>query len=130
MFDLDSSLHQQLSQYSDHRQTLVFPEPEDPRVIEAASRLVNYARIILVGDLKEVTALMDYGACKLACSRDRFFSRAVVVDPADEDLVRAELSARSGTIGPGSPTKRRSGQWDSGWSTDDRACCPRPRKER
>lgn len=101
MFDLDTSLHQQLSQYSGHRQTLVFPEPEDPRVIEAASRLVNYANLILVGDVKEVTALMDYGACKLACSRDRFFSRVLVVDPAAEDLIRAELSAELVSLSEG-----------------------------
>lgn len=92
MFDLDASLHSQLSQFTALKQTLVFPEPEDPRVIEAASRLVNFANLILVGDPKEVTALLDYGACRLACSRDRFFSRVRVVDPKAEEQIRRELA--------------------------------------
>ena len=91
MFDLDVSLDRQLTEGVTARQTIVFPEPEDPRVLTAASQVLKFANIILVGKIKEIKALLDYKAVSLDCSRDRFFSQVRVVDP-DEDSLRPVLA--------------------------------------
>ena len=90
MIDLDKLLDDQLNRMlcapDAVKPVIVFPEANDPRIISAASELVNQARVVLIGDMEEVRALCDYKSAALACPRDRFFSRIQVVDPAQSPL--------------------------------------------
>ena len=92
MFDIEGVLRKQLRDAMTSRQTLIFPEGEDPRIVAAASRLVKFANVILVGSKQRAAELVDSSEVDLECSRRRFFAMVRFVDPATDDL--AELLAR------------------------------------
>ncbi|MFH2010535.1 MAG: butyrate kinase [bacterium] len=93
MFDLEGILRKQLRDAMTSKQTLIFPEGEDPRVVGAASKLIKFANIILVGDRSRVEELVDRGKAALECSRRRFFTFVRFVDPATEPIT-AELACQ------------------------------------
>ena len=90
MIDLDALLDEQLngllSRPGAVKPVIVFPEANDPRVISAASALVNQARVVLLGQIEEIRALCDYKSAELLCPRDKFFNKVLVVNPAESDL--------------------------------------------
>ena len=45
MFDLEGILRKQLRDVMTSKQTLIFAEGEDPRIISAASKLIKFANI-------------------------------------------------------------------------------------
>ncbi len=96
MFDLDRSIDEQLGKLlqvpGSVKPIIVFPEATDPRIIAAASGLLHYARVVLLGSLEEIRALCDYKTVDLSCSRDRFFSKVIIIDPHESSLID-ELAA-------------------------------------
>ncbi len=90
MIDLDALMDQQLngllSTPGSVKPVIVFPEANDPRIIAAASGLVNQARVVLIGDIVEIRALCDYKSAELLCPRDKFFNKVQVVNPGTSDL--------------------------------------------
>ena len=90
MIDLDKLLDEQLngmlSAPGAVKPVIVFPEANDPRIISAASGLINQARVTLIGEAAEIRSLCDYKSAELACPRDRFFSQVQIVNPAQSDL--------------------------------------------
>lgn len=96
MFDLDISVDEQLGKLLSEpkvaKPVIVFPEASDPRIISAASGLLNVARIVLLGDREEVRALCDYKTVKFLCTRERFFNNVVIIKPQESPLVD-ELAA-------------------------------------
>ncbi|BHH83714.1 butyrate kinase [Desulforhopalus sp. 52FAK] len=96
MFDLDKSVDKQLGEMLSEskvaKPVIVFPEASDPRIIAAASGLLGVARIVLLGDREEIRALCDYKTVEFLCSRERFFSNVVIIEPKESPLV-PELAA-------------------------------------
>lgn len=59
MYDIEGSLEQQILRISKIRPTIVFVEPKDPRVIEAACQLTRFIRPVLLAkesEIREVAA--------------------------------------------------------------------------
>lgn len=96
MFDLDRSIDEQLGKLihapKSVKPIIVFPEATDPRIIAAASGLLNCARVVLLGSSEEIRALCDYKTVDLCCSRDRFFAKVIIINPP-ESLLIDELAA-------------------------------------
>ncbi len=86
MFDLEGALRKQLRDVMTSRQTLIFPEGGDPRIVGAASRLLKFANVVLVGSRERAEALIDAGEAELECSRKRFLTMVRFVDPRDDAL--------------------------------------------
>ncbi len=86
MFDLEGALRKQLRDVMTSRQTLIFPEGEDPRIVGAASRLLKFANVILVGSQEKAEGLVDSGEAELECSRRRFSTMVRFVDPTADEL--------------------------------------------
>ncbi len=113
MIDLDTLLDEQLNQILSGpdalKPVIVFPEANDPRIISAASGLLNHARVVLLGDLQEIRSLCDYKSAELFCPRDRFFSMVQVVDPAQSDL-KEELAQALSKVSQGRKWEMTPGQ--------------------
>lgn len=90
MIDLDKLVDEQLngmlSAPGAVKPVIVFPEANDPRIISAASGLINQARVVLIGEAAEIRSLCDYKSAELYCPRDRFFSQVQIVNPARSEL--------------------------------------------
>lgn len=100
MFDLEGILRKQLRDLEGARQTLIFPEGGDPRVVGAASRLVKFANIILVGSKHDAERLVEQGEAELECSRHRFFTMVKWVDPTRDPLA-SPLAGRLAEVSRG-----------------------------
>ncbi len=86
MFDIDGMLRKQLRDTLDARQTLIFPEGDDPRIVTAASRLLELAHVVLVGSAERARDSIARGDASLECSESRFFASVRFVDPHTEPL--------------------------------------------
>lgn len=86
MFDIDGMLRKQLRDTLDARQTLIFPEGDDPRIVTAASRLLKLAHVVLVGSADRARDSIARGEASLECSESRFFASVRFVDPHTEPL--------------------------------------------
>ena len=54
MYDIEGSLDRQILQTSKTRPTVVFVEPKDPRIIEAACQLARFIRPVLLATEQEI----------------------------------------------------------------------------
>ena len=88
MFNLEGTLRKQLRDAMTVKQTLIFPEGDDPRVVEAASKLVKFANVILVANPRHTAGLISKGEALLDCSRKRFFAVVKFVDPDTDELAK------------------------------------------
>ena len=86
MFDLEGMLRKQLRDVMTSKQTLIFPEGEDPRIVAAASKLLKFANIIMVGSPDRAQELIDAGETTLECSSKRFFAAVRFVEPHGDPL--------------------------------------------
>ena len=86
MFDLEGMLRKQLRDAMTSKQTLIFPEGEDPRIVVAASKLLKFANIILVGSPDRARELVEAGEATLECAAKRFFAAVRFVDPRTDPL--------------------------------------------
>ena len=100
MFDLESCLSEQLREVMTSKQTLIFPEGDDPRVLRAASELQGIANIIVVIDREQARRIVEQQDVKLACSPKRFFTMVRFVDPTTEPLA-AELGPKLSELSRG-----------------------------
>ncbi len=89
MYDIEGSLERQILKTSKTRPTIVFVEPKDPRVIEAACQLTRFIRPVLLAteaEIREVAARelthMDPNRIEYGLSESTFIDL-----PASTDLV-------------------------------------------
>jgi butyrate kinase len=100
MFDLEGALRKQLRDAMTSKQTLIFPEGDDPRVLSAASKLIKFANIVLLGDPGRAEQLLRDGEASLECSQRRFFTMVRWVD-ATTDPLGGRLAARLHEVSQG-----------------------------
>lgn len=100
MFDLEGALRRQLRENMTSKQTLIFPEGDDPRVIGAASKLLKFANIVLLGSPARAEALVNGGETTLDCAHRRFFTMVRWVDPR-EDALTPTFAARLHEVSQG-----------------------------
>ncbi len=100
MFDLEGILRKQLREIMTSKQTLILPEGNDARLVSAASKLIKFANIILVGDRAQVEAQVKRGEAELECSDHRFFTMVRFVDPSTDSLA-PELGQRLHEVSQG-----------------------------
>ncbi|HSA21788.1 MAG TPA: phosphate acyltransferase, partial [Myxococcota bacterium] len=99
MFPLEKTLESQLRSFGGPRPTLIFPEADDPRVIAAASGLIQFAKVVLTRRWEDIERDIHAHAIPLRVSLRRFRQSVRCLAPADEpglceDFARemAELS--------------------------------------
>jgi butyrate kinase len=100
VFDIEKCIDDQLRDFTDRPlPTLIFPEADDPRVIEAASGLLQYAKVVLPASREDVERLIEGRGVPLGVSRRRFLQSVAFVPPASRpalcDEFAAELVTRS-----------------------------------
>ncbi len=84
MFPIERCIEDQLREIGGTLPTLIFPEARDPRVIEAASGLIQYAKVVLVAGRDEVEQAIDRSDLDLRVGRRRFLQSVAFARPADE----------------------------------------------
>ncbi len=94
MFEIESWFDGQISEMAPSRPTIVFVEPTDPRVIEAACSLVRFARPVLLASEAEIRAVIERDLPDL--DRDKMeygLSESVFIDIASRPDLVSELAA-------------------------------------
>jgi butyrate kinase len=92
MFQLEKSIENQLREVSGPQPTLIFPESGDPRILSAASRLIQYAKIVLVRSRDEVIRDLEDDRVRLGVSYDRFLNSVCFANPKDEPELVEEFA--------------------------------------
>jgi butyrate kinase len=89
MFDIESSFDKCILESAKSKPTIVFVEPTDPRVIEAAISITRYARPVLLASEAAVRAVVDAELSSLDRNRVEYgLSETVFIDiPSRPDLV-------------------------------------------
>jgi len=89
MFDIDTSLENQILKLMNNRPTVVFTDPLDQRVIEAACYLPRFARLVFLASEKDVHTVMAEEVSHLDPVRVAFAcSESTFIDIAErEDLI-------------------------------------------
>jgi len=89
MFDIEASFDKQILGAADSKPTIVFVEPLDPRVIEAALSITRYARPVLLASEDEVRSVIAHDLSGLDPNRVEYgVSETVFIDiPSRPDLV-------------------------------------------
>ncbi|HNX32320.1 MAG TPA: butyrate kinase [Holophaga sp.] len=89
MYDIEGSLDRQILQISKNRPTIVFVEPKDPRIIEAACSLTRFIRPVLLATEAEIREVVARELAGVDSNRiDYGLSECVFVDiPSRPDLV-------------------------------------------
>ncbi len=85
MFDLEKCIDDQLRRVNKLKPTVIFPEGDDPRVLEAASRLTTFANVVLVADKAQVAEQLSKGL-DLEGSVRRFEERVRIIAPDGSDM--------------------------------------------
>ena len=108
MFALEQCIEQQLRRVEGVLPTLIFPEGDDPRVLSAASRLIQFAQVVVIRNQDDVVRDLDDNKVQLSVSRRRFMQSVRFILPNDfPDLIEkfarqtVELSrGRTWEVGP------------------------------
>ncbi len=98
MFDLEGCIDAQLRELWRLKPTLVFPEGEDRRVLEAASRLLKYANVVLLGRREVIEGLVAQGDLDLEGSARRLLERVRIAAPDGSDLPAGLLEEMAGRL--------------------------------
>jgi butyrate kinase len=95
MYDIEGSLDRQILQNSTTRPTIVFVEPKDPRIIEAACQLTRFIRPVLLASEQEIREIVAQELGHVDRNRIEYgLSECTCIDiPSSEALV--EEFARS-----------------------------------
>lgn len=103
MYDLHRCLELQLRAVSKPRPTLIMPEADDERMIEAAERLTKYANIVLLtteGDLRTLVHKAHLGD-RMRGSEKRFLNRVRCISVEAEKALREEFAQMYQQLGKG-----------------------------
>jgi butyrate kinase len=94
MYDLHRCLELQLRAIQKPRPTLIMPEADDARMIEAAERLTKYANIVLLTTEDELKNLIRRARLgdRMRGSEKRFLSRVHCVNVQNEHHLRNEFA--------------------------------------
>lgn len=92
MFPLEHCIEEQLREIKGSLPTLIFPEACDPRILSAASGLIQHAKIVLVCHREDVEGAVERGAIDLKVSARRFLQSIECVWPPDEPELLDEFA--------------------------------------
>ena len=92
MFELERTLDEQLREFRGSKPTLIFPEADDPRILEAASHLIAFAKVVLARSRDEVERDLDTQNVTLKVSRKRFLGAVRCRSPRDEPELTREFA--------------------------------------
>ncbi len=96
MYDIEASLDAQILAIAKNRPTVVFIEPRDPRVIEAACHLTRFIRPVFLAGEDEVRKVIDQHLRHLSPTRVRFtLSESTFIDIAERVDLREEFARAS-----------------------------------
>jgi len=101
MFDIEAHLTRQIFAKSRPRPTLIFPEGDDGRVIQAAARLLKVANVVLVAPADAVRATVQREELRLEGNLERLLLRARCLSPADEPELLAEFEGALSELSAG-----------------------------
>lgn len=103
MYDLHRCLELQLRAIPKPRPTLIMPEADDERMVEAAERLAKYANIVLLTTEDALMSLVRRARLgeRMRGSEKRFLSRVRCVDAEAEEALREEFAQAYSELGKG-----------------------------
>ena len=103
MFDLHRCLEFQLRAIPKPKPTVIFPEADDVRVVEAAERLTKYANIVLVTKESDLAALVRNSKLsdRIRGTEERFFRKVRCVDVEAENDLCEEFAQAYVRLGEG-----------------------------
>jgi butyrate kinase len=107
MFDLEGCIDEQLRAIDKPKPTLIFPEGQDKRVLEAAASLLTFAEIVLIGNPRQIIDNLDEAVFS-AVQKSRFSNRVHIIDPQKPDLPGGLLADMARTL----HEKSRSHRWE------------------
>jgi butyrate kinase len=89
MYDIEGSLDRQILQTSKTRPTIVFVEPKDPRIIEAACQLTRFIRPVLLATEAEIRDVIARELAHVDSNRIEYgLSECTFIDiPANQAMV-------------------------------------------
>ncbi len=90
MFDLEACIDEQLRGIDKPKPTLIFPEGEDHRVINGASKLLSCANVVLVGRREVIEKKIVDGTAH-GVSLNRFLNRVSILNPKSPGLEKELL---------------------------------------
>lgn len=93
MFPLEKSIEEQLREFTGPLPTIIFPEADDPRVIAAASRLVQFAKVVLVRRKADLARDLDELDIPLKVSKRRFNQTVRCIHPDETPKLCEEFAA-------------------------------------
>jgi len=94
MYNLHRCLDRQLFAIDKPKPTLIMPEADDPRTIEAAERLTKFANVVLITSPEKLEALIDESglAKKFWGTRERLLRMVKCVEVEKEEKLLEELA--------------------------------------
>lgn len=93
MFDIESSLDQQILDRPRNRPAVVFTEPDDPRVLEAVCHLTRFVRPVLLAPEKQVREVLARELAHLDPNRIEYsLSECAFVDVAERNQLLSEFA--------------------------------------
>jgi butyrate kinase len=103
MFPLEKTLEAQLRTFVGPRPTLIFPEADDPRVITAASGLIQFAKVVLTRRWEELERdILDQGI-PLRVGLKRFRQSVRCLAPGDEPGLCEDFAQEMARVSRGKP---------------------------
>ena len=101
MFDIEAHLTRQIFSKPRPRPTLIFPEGDDARVIQAAARLLKVANVVLVAPAEAVRATAEREGLRLEGNLERLLLRARCLSPAEEPELLTEFAEELALVSAG-----------------------------
>ena len=109
MYNLHRCLDRQLFAVDKPKPTLIMPEADDPRTVEAAERLTKFANVVLITSREKLEALIEESgvADKFWGTRERLLRMVKCVEVEKEEELLEEFAEAYVKLGKGK-------KWESG----------------
>jgi len=103
MYNLHKCLDEQLFAIDLPRPTLIMPEADDPRTVEAAERLTKFANVVLLTSEKKLTQLVEKDRLeeRIRGTVDRLIKKVKCVEIEAEERLREEFAQKYVELGQG-----------------------------
>ncbi len=101
MFQLEQCIEQQLREVEGPVPTLILPEGDDPRVLSAASRMIQFSKVVVLRSQEDVERDLEQQQVPLGVTRKRFLQSVQFIVPEQFPDLLEEFAAKLVELGAG-----------------------------